>query len=87
MTTLLKVYIKGGLFERSRELLAELESAGYAENEVVRQYYFSAKLAVYILEKSNINLAANLCLCKMLNGVNSNNIYHVVTINGQILVT
>lgn len=37
MTTLLKVYIKGGLFERSRELLSELESAGYAENEVVRQ--------------------------------------------------
>lgn len=53
MTTLLKVYIKGGLFDRSRELLSELESAGYAENEVVRQYYFSVKLAVYILEKSN----------------------------------
>lgn len=39
MTTLLKVYIKGGLFDRSRELLSELESAGYAENEVIRQYY------------------------------------------------
>lgn len=53
MTTLLKVYIKGGLFERSRELLSELESAGYAENEV--------KLYAYTIEKSNIkfiNLAA-----------------------------
>lgn len=62
MTTLLKVYIKGGLFERSRELLAELESAGYAENEVVGQYYFSAKLVVYILEESN-----NKPGCKFLN--------------------
>lgn len=43
MTTLLKVYIKGGLFDRSRELLSELESVGYAENEV--------KLAVYTIEK------------------------------------
>ena len=33
-TTLLKVYVKGGLFEKSRELLAELKSLGYAEDEV-----------------------------------------------------
>jgi|APAra0007618257_1042622.scaffolds.fasta_scaffold00266_24 hypothetical protein len=43
MTTLLKVYIKGGLFDRSRELLSELESAGYAENEVIRLYYFFSR--------------------------------------------
>lgn len=34
LTTLLKVYVKGGLFEKSRELLAELESLGYANDEV-----------------------------------------------------
>jgi len=34
LTTLLKVYSKGGLFEKSRELLAELEALGYAEDEV-----------------------------------------------------
>lgn len=60
MTTLLKVYIKGGLFERSRELLSELESAGYAENEVVRQDFFLAKLALYTVEKSNIDMPADL---------------------------
>jgi len=34
LTTLLKVYAKGGLFEKSWELLAELEASGYAEDEV-----------------------------------------------------
>lgn len=34
LTTLLKVYVRGGLFERSRELLAELDALGYAEDEV-----------------------------------------------------
>ncbi|RVW43506.1 hypothetical protein CK203_100913 [Vitis vinifera] len=34
LTTLLKVYVRGGLFEKSRELLAELEDLGYAEDEV-----------------------------------------------------
>lgn len=33
-TTLLKVYVKGGLFEKSKELLKELEALGYAEDEV-----------------------------------------------------
>jgi len=32
---LLKVYVRGGLFEKSRELLAKLESLGYAEDEVI----------------------------------------------------
>lgn len=34
LTTLLKVYVKGGLFDKSRELLAELESLGHANDEV-----------------------------------------------------
>ncbi|XP_034197905.1 pentatricopeptide repeat-containing protein At1g10910, chloroplastic isoform X3 [Prunus dulcis] len=34
LTTLLKVYVRGGLFEKSRELLAELEALGYAEDEM-----------------------------------------------------
>lgn len=34
LTTLLKVYARGGLFEKSKELLAELEFLGYAEDEV-----------------------------------------------------
>lgn len=34
LTTLLKVYVRGGLFEKSRELLGELEALGYAEEEV-----------------------------------------------------
>lgn len=34
LTTLLKVYVRGGLFEKSRELLSELEALGYAEEEV-----------------------------------------------------
>ncbi|XP_058007045.1 pentatricopeptide repeat-containing protein At1g10910, chloroplastic [Hevea brasiliensis] len=33
-TTLLKVYVRGGLFEKSRELLLELEALGYAEDEM-----------------------------------------------------
>lgn len=33
-TTLLKVYVRGGLFEKSRELLVKLESLGYAQEEV-----------------------------------------------------
>lgn len=46
MIILLKVYIKGGLFERLRELLFEFEFVGYVENEV--------KFYVYIIEKSNL---------------------------------
>jgi len=38
LTTLLKVYVKGGLFEKSRELLAELKSLGYAEDEVTKTF-------------------------------------------------
>lgn len=34
LTTLLKAYVRGGLFEQSRELLTELEALGYAEDEV-----------------------------------------------------
>lgn len=34
LTTLLKVYVKGDLFEKSRELLVELEALGYAEDEM-----------------------------------------------------
>lgn len=37
LTTLLKVYVRGGLFEKSRDLLAELETMGYADEEV---HYF-----------------------------------------------
>lgn len=35
LTTLLKVYVRGGVFEKSRELLAELEAMGYAHDEVL----------------------------------------------------
>ena len=34
MTTLLKVYVNGGLFDKSRSLLSELEALGYADDEV-----------------------------------------------------
>ncbi|PWA47801.1 pentatricopeptide repeat (PPR) superfamily protein [Artemisia annua] len=34
MTTLLKVYVRGRLFEKARELLTELEVLGYAEEEM-----------------------------------------------------
>lgn len=34
MTTFLKVYARGHLFEKSEELLSELEALGYAEDEV-----------------------------------------------------
>ena len=34
LTTLLKVYVRGGLFDKSKKLLAELEALGYAEDEV-----------------------------------------------------
>ncbi|KAG5577468.1 hypothetical protein H5410_057602 [Solanum commersonii] len=33
-TTLLKVYVKGGLFEKSKELLKESEALGYAKDEI-----------------------------------------------------
>lgn len=35
MTTLLKVYVRGRLFEKARELLTDLEVLGYAEEEVI----------------------------------------------------
>lgn len=38
LTTLLKVYVRGELFEKSRELLVELESLGYAEDEVIETF-------------------------------------------------
>lgn len=34
LTTLLKVYSKGGLFEKAKELLTELEASGFAQDEV-----------------------------------------------------
>jgi pentatricopeptide repeat protein len=34
LTTLLKVYARRGLFEKAKELLAELETLGYAQDEV-----------------------------------------------------
>uniref|UniRef100_A0A0D3EQ70 Pentacotripeptide-repeat region of PRORP domain-containing protein n=1 Tax=Oryza barthii TaxID=65489 RepID=A0A0D3EQ70_9ORYZ len=34
LTTLLKVYSKGGLFEKARELLTELEASGFAQDEM-----------------------------------------------------
>lgn len=34
LTSLLKVYVKGGLFDKSRELLDDLDALGYAQNEV-----------------------------------------------------
>lgn len=34
LTTLLKVYSKGGLFEKAKELLIELEASGFAQDEV-----------------------------------------------------
>lgn len=36
LTTLLKVYVKGGLFEKSRVLLNELDAAGFAADEVLK---------------------------------------------------
>jgi len=34
LTTLLKVYVRGGLFEKSRDLLVELDTLGFAKDEV-----------------------------------------------------
>ena len=34
LTTLLKAYVRGGLFGKSREILTELEALGYAKDEV-----------------------------------------------------
>jgi pentatricopeptide repeat protein len=34
LTTLLKVYSKGGIFEKAKDLLAELEALGFAQDEV-----------------------------------------------------
>jgi pentatricopeptide repeat protein len=34
LTTLLKVYSKGGLFEKAKGLLTELEASGFAQDEV-----------------------------------------------------
>ncbi|KAL6608134.1 hypothetical protein ACP70R_041197 [Stipagrostis hirtigluma subsp. patula] len=34
LTTLLKVYSKGGLFEKAKELLTELEASGFAQDEM-----------------------------------------------------
>jgi pentatricopeptide repeat protein len=34
LTTLLKVYSKGGLFDKAKELLIELEASGFAQDEV-----------------------------------------------------
>lgn len=36
MTTLLKVYVRSDLFEKSRVLLNELENLGYAADEVLK---------------------------------------------------
>jgi pentatricopeptide repeat protein len=34
LTTLLKVYSKGGLFDKAKDLLIELEASGFAQDEV-----------------------------------------------------
>lgn len=34
LTSLLKVYVKGGLFDKARELLNDLEALGHAQNEI-----------------------------------------------------
>uniref|UniRef100_A0A164U0V3 Pentacotripeptide-repeat region of PRORP domain-containing protein n=1 Tax=Daucus carota subsp. sativus TaxID=79200 RepID=A0A164U0V3_DAUCS len=34
LTSLLKVYVKGGLFDKARELLNDLDAAGHAQNEI-----------------------------------------------------
>lgn len=39
LTTLLKVYVRAGLFEKSRELLGELRDLGYAKDEVTSYIY------------------------------------------------
>lgn len=56
LTTLLKVYVRGGLFEKSAELLAELEWAGYADDEV------QSNLFSFLRENSE---NAPLCLTKV----------------------
>uniref|UniRef100_A0A6N2MLE6 Uncharacterized protein n=1 Tax=Salix viminalis TaxID=40686 RepID=A0A6N2MLE6_SALVM len=33
LTTLLKVHVRGGLFEKSRDLLIELDTLGFAKKE------------------------------------------------------
>uniref|UniRef100_A0A6N2MLI2 Pentacotripeptide-repeat region of PRORP domain-containing protein n=1 Tax=Salix viminalis TaxID=40686 RepID=A0A6N2MLI2_SALVM len=34
LTTLLKVHVRGGLFEKSRDLLIELDTLGFAKKEM-----------------------------------------------------
>lgn len=38
------MYVRGGLFEKSRELLNELEALGYAEEEVIHKGNFVKSL-------------------------------------------
>jgi pentatricopeptide repeat protein len=47
LTTLLKVYVRGGLFEKSRDLLSELETMGYADEEV---HYFLWLCIIIIID-------------------------------------
>lgn len=48
LTTLLKVYVRGGLFEKSQELLAELETLGYAEDEVMVTFELNNGCLLYL---------------------------------------
>uniref|UniRef100_A0A6N2MDP3 Uncharacterized protein n=1 Tax=Salix viminalis TaxID=40686 RepID=A0A6N2MDP3_SALVM len=38
MTTLLKVHVRGGLFEKSRDLLIELDTLGFAKKELINVF-------------------------------------------------
>lgn len=48
-TTLLKVYVRGGLFEKSRELLVKLESLGYAQEEVPLNFCLFLRIIFFFL--------------------------------------
>ncbi|CAI0375804.1 unnamed protein product [Linum tenue] len=56
LTTLLKVYMRGGLFKKSRELLSQLESLGYAKDEGL----FETAISRYIAEPEKKDLLIHL---------------------------
>jgi pentatricopeptide repeat protein len=47
LTTLLKVYSKGGLFDKAKELLTELEASGFAQDEVKHVVSYTEVLHVH----------------------------------------
>lgn len=62
LTTLLKVYVRGGLFEKSRDLLSELEAMGYADDEVLLCFISFVKVYIPTLDEDGFYSVLLYCL-------------------------